>query len=1107
MNQDVFVMDDVGQQGKSQWRSIINFVSPVKYPLECAQADKKNTKFFSSPLILCTTNNFTNLQGFTAKDCIAEPEALFRRAHVLKFTRAGGDIQYAKYDYQVNHSWMNMKIAPWNNCKFPDVFSGNEKNKLRGVYSAIQELLEKQKEMESTNEVPADDLDFITGKDVYEDENFEDAEIGEFQSETLTRMSSPAVSEAFRIIVSKLNGSTISLPNDSAKIKVEDMHVGILKRLLATRFQDENITINSFELYTEDGYQLHHARRLSYYFKNDEVVRIFYSDKDVKPTVAQRVYGMVKSGSSAVMEVIGGATEKAESIKNKIVDDPKITLGLAAITAAVSLVFYHLFSTTGNIQTDDDDAGNSEVISDWKKLGPEGHKLFSESGVVATEDETNNTRRYFRFFEIFYYHEGIMKTEYCQGAVSGKYALLPLHALGDDITVNIFRDWDRYQAKHYEYNLLPCRIYKSYPHLDVAIVEFQNLPTVPFKNANMIFKRGVIKEFSSELYFCNAFHRIRSIYGTNIRMNKDPFRVVNYRKEIAFGQDAGLTYEISALGLCGSLIIDRLNGFVGMHVAGNGKDGFAVVPTSDIRNEIANIMLSSADPNYEHREELNRVNFSGSRLQYDQAQLSMAMQNTGFKPTMLNAEVDDAVKESCLKYGVAAKAPANIHKYGNPSTTLKVCAAKSFAPMKPINKEEIAFARKCLRTFMCEFTDLTDEETAFGDKRNITSLNKDAANGYGYKPTKAAYFDYENKTISPEFSQALRDFEVRCKNGTTRWEDFVAKEALKAEIRPIGKDPRTFRVMPLHHIFLVKKYLGKLFSHVRDEMWSNGIAIGMNPYKDWGKLYDKIKDNYGVFALDFGKWDGSCHSMIQDMVSEVVLEFYKGEFRYVLEPLLHSMVRGFTLVNDELLCTTHSLPSGAWVTAFFNSLINRALTAITIFREMAKDGKEAKVSDFYKCVDFVLGDDKICGTPKDMAAYFNAITLRDVAESLGMTATDCHKKPITTEFHDISEISFLKRTFQVHPVLGMVGPLSLETLLTTIQWYDSNKDYDVVMGGKSTVVQIESYLHSKEMLLLFQRLLKDHSWYKEMNERRIIAIMEESDDLFAFVREALDKKY
>jgi polynucleotide 5'-kinase involved in rRNA processing len=36
MNQDIFIMDDVGQQGVSQWRQIINLVSPIKYPLDCA---------------------------------------------------------------------------------------------------------------------------------------------------------------------------------------------------------------------------------------------------------------------------------------------------------------------------------------------------------------------------------------------------------------------------------------------------------------------------------------------------------------------------------------------------------------------------------------------------------------------------------------------------------------------------------------------------------------------------------------------------------------------------------------------------------------------------------------------------------------------------------------------------------------------------------------------------------------------------------------------------------------------------------------------------------------------------------------------------------------
>jgi hypothetical protein len=1048
MNQDVFVMDDVGQQGKSQWRSIINFVAPVKYPLECASAEKKNTKFFASPLILCTTNSFMELGGFTSRDCISEPEALFRRCHVLKFD-APTKIKYYKYDYRQQKIWKQEKISPWLDCEFPTVFNKDDRTNLRDVFRMIKELLETQKSFDVENTMPDRELDYITAED-----DFKDA------VSTLT--------DADRIIV--------------PTVKVEHQRTTLRSETL------EDLRETGWEPSYQEELSLQQGRR---------------------QLRKSRFRQLMEKGRSAVSEVVEYLAEKVQRIKEIRPDNTRALLGIAAISTVVTFIFYTIYGMSGKIDENDDAAGIGDVINDWKKAGPETHKMFSETGSdrIATEDETNNTRKYFRFFEIFYYHEGIMKTDYCQGAVSGKYVLLPLHALGDNITMNIFRDWDRYQSKQYEFNLVPAKIHISYVHLDVAIVELLNLPVVPFKNANMIFKREAQKTFSNELYFCNSFHKIRNIYGTNIRMCREPFRVVNYRKELSFGADSGLIYGISALGLCGSLIIDRMNGFVGMHVAGNGTDGFSVVPSTEIRKEIADIMLSSSDPNFEHREGFERENFSGSRLTYDTAQLSMAMQKSNFKPTVLNARGNEQMKKVCEDYGVPPKEPANVNKYGKPTQTLKVCSQKSFSPIKPIEKEELEFAKSCLRTFMCEFTDLTDQETAFGDGRNIAAINKDAANGYGYKPKKTDYFDFENKVITQEFLDIVKAFEKRADEGSLKWEDVVAKEALKDEMRPVGKDPRTFRIMPLHHMFIMKKTMGKLFSHVRDNMWSNGIAIGMNPYRDWPRLYEQIRKMHAVFALDFGKWDGSCHAQIQDLVSEVVLQFYRGEHRTSLKAVLDSVIRGFTLVNDELLMTTHSLPSGAWITAFFNSLINRAITAITIFREMKKENKTAKVVDFYACVDFVLGDDKLSGCPETHAKYFNAFTLRDCAESLGMTVTDCNKKPITTKFHNIEDVSFLKRTFRTHEKLGLVGPLSLETLLTTLQWFDCTKDYDTVMEGKSVVLQIESYIHSPTMLVLFKDLMKDYSWYREYSEGRILKVLEDSDEVFTFVRDALDKKY
>lgn len=998
MNQDVFVMDDVGQQGKSQWRSIINFVAPVKYPLECAAADKKNTKFFSSKLILCTTNSFMNLHGFTPKDSIAEPEALFRRCHVLKFGRMNAGVsnaKYYKYDYVDTKKWINGEIGVWKGLGIPkSIEHSEEKDNLKEVYVLIMKLLSLQSGLAASNEVSEDDCEYILGTG----ENFVDAR-------------SEGVSDIF------------------------------------TNMNDK------------------------------------------------------------VLELVRYLKTKADNLVQGTKMDATTIASLGGLLTVVGVLGFYISSITQTVDAEDNDNDISTVVNQWKSYSGKKHEMFSESGCdIACEDDKQDVRRYFRFFEIFYYHEGVMKTEYCQASVSGKYALLPLHCVGDNMSVNIFRDWEKYQSKHYEFNLVPCSIKLSYPHLDIAVIELNNLPVVPFKNANMLFKRDNVKMFSNDLYFTNCYHKIRNIYGINIKMVEDSFKVVNYRKELVFGPDSGLVYPISALGLCGSLIVDKMNGFVGMHVAGNGVDGFAIVPTKEIRSEIANAMLYSVDPNFDHKVK-DLENFSGSRLEYEKAQIAYVMSKSNFRPTTMNAKFNEMVKDYCEKFNVTEKEPANVNKYGSSTTTLKKVADKSFRPLHPVPQDEIDFAKECLRTFFAKFDDLTDEETAFGCGTLLPPLNKDSANGYGYEKDKETYFDFENKIVKPEFLKRVKDVEDRIMSDTATWEDFVARESIKDEMRPLGKDPRTFRVMPLHHIYLVKKYLGKAFIHVRKNMWRNGIAIGMNPYKDWSKLYDKLR-NLSVMALDFGKWDGSCHAMIQDLVNDVVMEFYTGENRKVLSVLLMSVVRGFTLVKDSLYMTTHSLPSGAWITAFFNSLINRALTAMCLYREMKKCGKRATVQDFLRIVDFVLGDDKITGVPKDLTKYFNALTLKSFAETLGMDVTDCSKKPIVTEFQKLEDCTFLKRHFRFHKDLGVVGPLALDTLFNTIQWFDCTKSYDEVMNGKSIVLQIESYIHSEEMLYIFQDMMKDEVWYREMSKEQVYAIVtRDAEETFGMVKRLLDKNY
>jgi hypothetical protein len=104
-NETIFRMDDVGQQSLSQWRNIINFVSPTKLPLDCAAVSLKDTIYFNSEIIILTTNQFTNLTGFTSQDGVADKRALFRRGYVFDYknvTREGnklkGLVRFKYYD-------------------------------------------------------------------------------------------------------------------------------------------------------------------------------------------------------------------------------------------------------------------------------------------------------------------------------------------------------------------------------------------------------------------------------------------------------------------------------------------------------------------------------------------------------------------------------------------------------------------------------------------------------------------------------------------------------------------------------------------------------------------------------------------------------------------------------------------------------------------------------------------------------------------------------------------------------------------------------------------------------------------------------------------------
>ena len=182
----------------------------------------------------------------------------------------------------------------------------------------------------------------------------------------------------------------------------------------------------------------------------------------------------------------------------------------------------------------------------------------------------------------------------------------------------------------------------------------------------------------------------------------------------------------------------------------------------------------------------------------------------------------------------------------------------------------------------------------------------------------------------------------------------------------------------------------------------------------------------------------------------------------MLKVILNSIVRNFVIIKEELFLTTHSMPSGSWVTALFNSLINRALTAICYYRENKKVGRKTNLLECLSIRDFVIGDDKLVGVPGHLTDIVNAYTMKDLAESLNMRYTDGTKGEISSKFKPLGECVFVKRNFRAHNQLNkFVGALSLQTIMNSILWCDSTRDRNIVMEGKFVALQYECFLHNR----------------------------------------------
>jgi hypothetical protein len=153
------------------------------------------------------------------------------------------------------------------------------------------------------------------------------------------------------------------------------------------------------------------------------------------------------------------------------------------------------------------------------------------------------------------------------------------------------------------------------------------------------------------------------------------------------------------------------------------------------------------------------------------------------------------------------------------------------------------------------------------------------------------------------------------------------------------------------------------------------------------------------------------------------------------------------------------MPSGSFLTALYNSLVLKLYKVMWFSHCSRKNNIKPLLSDFQKIVDYVYGDDTLTASSY-LPEIYNAKSMSDYFELIGLGLTDSNKQKITKERMNVNDLTFLKRSFRFHPEIGKVMcPLDLNTVFSSLSFYDKAKDMNVVIKDKLHAFQREIYLH------------------------------------------------
>ncbi|APG76782.1 hypothetical protein [Beihai picorna-like virus 99] len=328
---------------------------------------------------------------------------------------------------------------------------------------------------------------------------------------------------------------------------------------------------------------------------------------------------------------------------------------------------------------------------------------------------------------------------------------------------------------------------------------------------------------------------------------------------------------------------------------------------------------------------------------------------------------------------------------------------------------------------------LTLEQAIFGDETDLRndSINGKAGIGWPWMEkfqSRKQLVDLSTKFIHP-------DLRLECDKLMTLEgcdQNFLFVEMLKDERLPLEKvnalKTRVFTMLPLHVNIVLKRLFGHFVMYLMEkhDVCPAKIGISQKP-DDWSKLYTFLDNGGQYIAGDYSAFDKCMHYELMEGIGRMANEFYDDEYSHLRLKLLKKVFCSYRLVDGVVFQTFGGMPSGCYLTASFNSMVN-ALYWYIFLAEHVDDTERHK--DWFRLATF--GDDHVVAVYNQ--PHINQVTFSEWLKRYGLSYTTPIKGTIVEEYIPFEQVTFLKRSFRFDGVRYW-GPLDLDTILDSAQWY------------------------------------------------------------------------